>query len=68
MPVEDVVGHLLLLFWAGYDTTASAASWVLHELAQRVDWQEMLREEVRGWDGDDSVKLRRESLLVSPRD
>jgi cytochrome P450 len=43
--VREIVGHLLLLFWAGYDTTASAASWVLHILARRVDWQERLREE-----------------------
>jgi cytochrome P450 len=48
LPADEIVGHLLLLFWAGYDTTASAASWALHELALRVDWQERLREEVRG--------------------
>jgi cytochrome P450 len=48
LPVDEVVGHLLLLFWAGYDTTASSASWALHELASRVDWQERLRDELRG--------------------
>ena len=37
LPVEEITQHLLLLFWAGYDTTASAGSWVLHELAQRAD-------------------------------
>jgi retinoid hydroxylase len=46
LPVDNVIEHLLLLFWAGYDTTASAASWVLHELAQRADWQERLRAEL----------------------
>lgn len=46
LPVEEVIGHLLLLFWAGYDTTASSASWVLHELARRIDWQGRLREEL----------------------
>jgi len=46
LPVDTVIEHLLLLFWAGYDTTASAASWVLHELAQRADWQERLRTEL----------------------
>jgi cytochrome P450 len=43
---EDVIGHLLLLFWAGYDTTASAGSWVLYELARRQDWQARIREEI----------------------
>ena len=26
LPVDEIVGHLLLLFWAGYDTTASAGA------------------------------------------
>jgi retinoid hydroxylase len=43
---EDVIGHLLLLFWAGYDTTASAGSWVLYELARRQDWQARIRDEI----------------------
>ncbi|MGH7296768.1 MAG: cytochrome P450, partial [Polyangiaceae bacterium] len=46
LPVDRIVEQLLLLFWAGYDTTASAGSWVLHELARRPDWQERLRAEV----------------------
>jgi cytochrome P450 len=59
LPVDDVTQHLLLLFWAGYDTTASAGSWVLHELARRVDWQERLRDEAREWDGGaDAGKLQ----------
>jgi cytochrome P450 len=37
----------LLLAWAGYDTTASASSWVLHVLSQRPDWQERLRQELK---------------------
>jgi cytochrome P450 len=53
LPVDQVVGHLLLLFWAGYDTTASAGSWVLHELARRIDWQERLRAELLDVVGDD---------------
>ncbi|MFO0691922.1 MAG: cytochrome P450 [Polyangiales bacterium] len=43
MSNEEVIGHLLLLAWAGYDTTASAGSWVLHVLAQRPDWQVRMR-------------------------
>lgn len=46
LSVEAVTGHVLLLFWAAYDTTASSASWVLHELARRVDWQTRLRDEL----------------------
>jgi cytochrome P450 len=46
LDVDEIVGHLLLLFWAGYDTTASSASWVLHELARRPDWQDELRREL----------------------
>ncbi len=44
---DDEIGrHLILLFWAAYDTTASASSWILHTLAYRPDWQERLREEL----------------------
>lgn len=46
LSVEAVVGHLVLLAWAGYDTTASAASWILHTLAARPDWQARLRAEI----------------------
>jgi cytochrome P450 len=60
LPVDEIVGHLLLLFWAGYDTTASAASWALHELAHRVDWQERLRNEVRSAPRDAPIDDARE--------
>jgi len=40
-----IAEHLLLLFWAGYDTTASTGSWMLFELARASQWQEQLREE-----------------------
>jgi cytochrome P450 len=53
LPVDEITQHLLLLFWAGYDTTASAGSWVLHELAHRADWQERLRAELVSVLGDD---------------
>ena len=43
LPVSEIVEHLLLLAWASYDTTASAASWIFHVLASRTDWQERLR-------------------------
>lgn len=47
LPVDEVINHLLLLFWAGYDTTASAGSWCLHLLANHPEWQDRLREESR---------------------
>jgi cytochrome P450 len=53
LPIDEIVGHLLLLFWAGYDTTASAASWVLKELAQRPEWQARLRDEIQRVAQDD---------------
>jgi retinoid hydroxylase len=53
---EEIVGHLVLLAWAGYDTTASTASWILHQLAQRPDWQQRLRAELDGL-GDDLSAL-----------
>jgi cytochrome P450 len=54
--VEEIVGHLVLLAWAGYDTTASAASWIIHILAERPDWQTRLRDEARLL-GDDHAAL-----------
>lgn len=42
---KHIARQLILLFWAGYDTTASASTWILHRLARRPDWQRRLREE-----------------------
>ena len=44
LPIDDVIHHTMLLFWAGYDTTASAGSWVLHLLAHHPEWQDRIRE------------------------
>ena len=46
LAVEEIVEHVVMLAWAGYDTTASQASWILHTLAQRPDWQARLRDEL----------------------
>jgi cytochrome P450 len=43
LPAVEIVEHLVMLAWAGYDTTASSASWLMWTLAQRPDWQERLR-------------------------
>lgn len=48
LPVEEIVEHIVMLAWAGYDTTASQASWILHTLAQRPDWQARLRDDLDG--------------------
>jgi retinoid hydroxylase len=49
---DEIIGHLLLLAWAGYDTTASAASWIIHLLAHRPDWQARLRNAFARVSGD----------------
>ncbi|MCB9730293.1 MAG: cytochrome P450 [Deltaproteobacteria bacterium] len=55
LETDAIIGQLLLLFWAGYDTTASAGAWVLHVLARRPDWQQRLRDEVRDRLGTEPV-------------
>jgi cytochrome P450 len=57
LSVDQIVQHLLLLAWAGYDTTASAASWMLHVLAQRSDWQDRLRQELLSGVGADGTRI-----------
>ncbi|HEX4622323.1 MAG TPA: cytochrome P450 [Myxococcaceae bacterium] len=44
---QRIAEHLLLLFWAGYDTTASTGSWLLHELSGAPEWQDRLAVEHR---------------------
>ncbi len=53
LPDDEVIEHLLLLFWAGYDTTASSATWILRVLADRPDLQDRLRTELIDAVGDD---------------
>lgn len=57
LPAREIAANLLLLFWAGYDTTASASSWILHRLARRPDWQRRLREELLALEVDDISTL-----------
>lgn len=45
LPTRKIAEHLLLLYWAGYDTTASTGSWALWELANAPQWQERLHAE-----------------------
>lgn len=55
---EEVARDILLLFWAGYDTTASAGSWCLHLLAHHPEWQHKLREEANEILGDRDFTLK----------
>jgi cytochrome P450 len=64
LEVEEILSHVLLLFWAGYDTTASAGSWVVHQLAHHPEWQERLREELRSTLGDGGYTLELGKKLV----
>lgn len=63
IPAARVVEHLLLLFWAGYDTTASTGGWVLHELANHPAWQETLLEEQLAVLADAPLNLDAMNLL-----
>jgi retinoid hydroxylase len=64
LPVEEIVEHIVLLAWAGYDTTASQSSWILHTLAQRPDWQARLRADLDG-DSVDHFLLEIERMYPS---
>ena len=57
LEVDEVIRNLLLLFWAGYDTTASAGSWCLHLLAHNPIWQDRLRAEAAEVLGDRDFDL-----------
>lgn len=57
LPLDEVINHILLLFWAGYDTTASAGSWCFHLLAHHPEWQDRLRREADEVLGDRDFDL-----------
>lgn len=63
LPDEEILHHALLLYWAGYDTTASAGSWVLHLLAHHSSWQDRMREEIFEVLGDRDYQLEGSSKL-----
>ncbi|MBC7173141.1 MAG: cytochrome P450 [Polyangiaceae bacterium] len=65
LPIEEVVNHVMLLFWAGYDTTASAGSWILHLLAHHPEWQERIRRETFEVLGDRPYQLTGSGRLQS---
>lgn len=57
LTTRRIAEHLLLLFWAGYDTTASSGSWALVELARAPEWQQRLADEQRAVLGDGPATL-----------
>ena len=65
LPVDEVVSHVMLLFWAGYDTTASAGSWILHLLAHHPEWQDRIRREAFEVLGDAPYQLSGSGRLVN---
>jgi cytochrome P450 len=59
-----IAAHVLLLFWAGYDTTAGTGGWVLHMLAEHPEWQTRLRDEARRVLGDRDLAITDQDALV----
>ena len=62
---DDVVATAMLLLAAGYDTTGTALSWILYDLAMNPNCQDTLYEEIRDA-GSDTSKLSYESLQSLP--
>lgn len=50
---RQVIDHMIFLMMAAHDTTTSALSSMMYELARNPAWQERLREESRALPGDD---------------
>lgn len=50
-----IVDNCKSIYFAGHETTAITASWVLMFMAMHPDWQARVRQEVRGICGDDGV-------------
>ena len=62
---DDVVSTAMLLLAAGYDTTGTALSWILYDLAMNPGCQETLYEEVMDA-GSDANELSYETLQTLP--
>jgi cytochrome P450 len=46
---EEIIDHLIFLMMAAHDTTTSALTSLLYELAAHPEWQERIRDEARGF-------------------
>ena len=51
MTMQQLINNLLTLLDAGHETTSRALSWTLYLLARAPEWQEQVRDEVRGVTG-----------------
>ncbi len=50
---QQVIDHMIFLMMAAHDTTTSALTSMMYELARNPDWQDRLREESRALPGDE---------------
>lgn len=65
VPTRRIAEHLLLLYWAGYDTTASTGSWLLCELARNAVWQERVAREQDEVLGTSRLAMEATSKMVA---
>jgi len=65
LTVREVAEQVLLLFWAGYDTTASSVSWFFHVLARHPDLQARIAAEMTEVVGDDISEIMSAKLPVT---
>ncbi|MBA2127164.1 cytochrome P450 [Hyphomicrobium methylovorum] len=55
MPDDMIVDNLTTFLLAGHETTAKALTWSLYLLARAPEWQDRLREEIRGVTGSGAI-------------
>ena len=60
---QEIIDHLIFLMMAAHDTTTSSLTSLLYELAANPEWQERVREEIRGF-GKEAVEY--DDLLAMP--
>ena len=61
---KDRVNDILILLFAGHDTTAYSISWTLLELAKKPEEQRLLREELQKHPREDWTHLKRLKFVV----
>ncbi|MEE2837184.1 MAG: cytochrome P450 [Myxococcota bacterium] len=65
LTVREVAEQVLLLFWAGYDTTASSVSWFFHVLARHPALQARIAAEMEAVVGEDIGEIMSAKLPVT---
>ena len=62
---QEVVDHMIFLWMAAHDTITSSVTTLVYELGRHTDWQEKLREEIKGLAlNDDSLPYEKMKDLV----